>query len=86
MNERFLTLLGDLDDFQYRLHCGSRLLMSVHDCGVSGEQDKEAFLDSLFGACLFIDSLSKELAQIVDAQYKDSLEKSDNDTPLSKKL
>ena len=70
MNERFSNFIGNLDEFQYRLHCGSRLLMSVHDCGVSGEQDKEAFLDSLFGACLFIDSLSKELEQIVGNQYK----------------
>lgn len=64
-------LLADLDDFQYRLHCGSRLLMSVHDCGVAGEQDEESFLASLFGAYLYIEALSKELAQIVDAQYKE---------------
>ena len=75
------NLLSDLDDLQYRLHCGSRLLMSVHDCGVAGEQNEESFLDSLFGAYLYIESLSKELAQIVDAQYKNLLEESDNDTP-----
>ena len=63
------ALLADLDEFQYRLNCGLKLLLSVHDCGVHGEQDEESFLDALFGACMYIGSLSKELEQIVDNQY-----------------
>lgn len=73
MNDKNSTLLGDLDEFQYRLSCGSKLLLSVHDCGVYGEQDKECFLDALFGACMYIESLSKELAQIVERQYKEGV-------------
>ena len=82
MNELFLTLMGDLNEFQYRLHCGSMLLMSVHDCGVDGEQDQEAFLDSLFGACLYIESLSKELAQIVENQF--AITHGDSDIKIGK--
>lgn len=71
MNNRISTLLSDLDEFQYRLNCGSKLLLSVHDCCINGEQSKESVLDAYFGACLYIDSLSKELAKIIESQYKE---------------
>lgn len=69
MEKNYAQVFGDLDDLQYRLNCGSRLLLSVHDCVVYGEQSEESLLDALFGACMYIESLSKELAQLVEKLY-----------------
>lgn len=70
MNENMSWLLADLDDLHFRMECGRGLLDAVHECMTGRTDGGKDYHDALFGAILFVDSLTKELRTIVDEQYK----------------
>lgn len=72
MNNKFSALLGDLDEFQYRLFCGAKLVEAVYDCISSADRAAEEYNDALFAAHLYVLSLSQELEQRVNNEYKEA--------------
>ena len=59
------NLFWDLDDLQYRMHCGVDILYAVHECMESGTSNAKDYTDALFGACLYMESISKEIESLV---------------------
>lgn len=69
MDANLSKLLGDLDELQFRLECGTKLIDAVQECIESGNHAPGEYADALFAATLFMRELSKELSTIVDSQY-----------------
>lgn len=64
--------LSDMDDLQFRVECGVNMISALHECIEHGDFQPRNYANALYGAWDYLDSLSREMRNRIDAVYSEN--------------
>lgn len=63
--------LSDMDDLQFRVECGVDIVSALHECIEHGDFQPRNYANALYGAYVYLNSLSEEMRSRIDAAYSE---------------